>query len=69
MVTNHCISKGVDLDRKRYNEMFENLFSNLLVISILFALFVIIYCRVKNQTLLDVLRDIREFMRSDIENE
>jgi hypothetical protein len=49
--------------------MFENLFSNLLVISILFGLFVIIYCRVKNQTLLEVLRDIRDFMRSDIENE
>jgi hypothetical protein len=40
--------------------MANNLFSNLLVAFILLSLFVIIYCKVKNKTLLDVIREIRE---------
>ena len=38
----------------------NNLFGNLLVIFILFSIFVIIYCKVKNKTLLDVIRELRE---------
>jgi len=37
----------------------ENLFSNLLVVGVLTSLAVIIYCKIKNQSLLDVIREIR----------
>jgi len=46
----------------------ENLFSNLLVISILGSLAAIIYCRVTNRTLLDLFKEIKE-MFSPIEYE
>lgn len=38
----------------------ENLFQNLLVVFIFVILGVIIYCRVTHQTLLDLIREIRE---------
>jgi len=37
----------------------DNLFSNLLVLFIILALFVIIYCKVAGKSLLDVIKDIR----------
>lgn len=40
----------------------ENLLNYLIVIVVLLALAVIIYCKVKKQTLLDVIRDLREAM-------
>jgi len=40
----------------------ENLFNNLIVIFVLLALFIIVYCKIKNQTLLDIFRDLREAM-------
>lgn len=40
----------------------ENLFSNLLVIFILLALAIIIYCRVTGKTMLDVFRDIKKIV-------
>jgi len=38
----------------------ETLFSNLLVFFILFSLALIVYCKIKNQTIGDVLREIKE---------
>jgi len=38
----------------------QNLIDNLIVIFILFALFIIGYCKIKNQTLLDVLKQIKQ---------
>jgi len=38
----------------------ENLFNNLIVFFVLLSLFVIIYCRIKNQTLGDIFRELRE---------
>ena len=40
----------------------QNLLNNLIVIVVLIALFIIVYCRIKNQTLLDIIRDLREAM-------
>jgi len=37
----------------------ENLFDNLLVVGILGSLVLIIYCRMKNQSIQDVIREIR----------
>lgn len=37
----------------------SNLFDNLLVTGILGSLLVIIYCKIKDQSLLDVIRDIK----------
>lgn len=37
----------------------ENLFNNLIVVGILLALGLIIYCRVTNKTLTDVFQEIR----------
>jgi len=45
----------------------ENLFNNLLVSGILIGLLVIIYCKVRNQTLLDVIKDIKEGFASQDE--
>jgi len=36
----------------------QNLFQNLLVITILFSLFVIIYCKVKNITFIELFKDM-----------
>lgn len=38
----------------------ENLFSNLLVISILLALAVIVYCKIKDVSLGELIRQIKE---------
>jgi hypothetical protein len=37
----------------------ENLLNNLLVIGILFAIFIILYCKIRNKTIGDVFREIR----------
>jgi hypothetical protein len=37
----------------------NNLMDNLIVIFILVALFVIIYCKVTNKTLLDIIKEIK----------
>jgi|TARA_R100000750_G_C2338747_1_gene93253 hypothetical protein len=42
--------------------MFENLFDNLLVVFVLFSLFIMIYCKIKDQTLFEVLNEIKEFI-------
>jgi len=36
------------------------LFDNLLTIFILLSLFIIIYCKIANKTLVDIFREIRE---------
>ena len=36
----------------------NNLFSNLLVVIVLFALFAIVYCKVKNLTLTELYKEI-----------
>lgn len=41
----------------------ENLFSNLLVLLILFTLGIIVYCKVKNVTLMELIKDMREAFR------
>jgi len=41
----------------------ENLFSNLLVIFILLTLGIIAYCKIKNVTLVELIREIREGFR------
>jgi len=38
----------------------ENLFSNLLTVLILFGLTVLVYAKMANKTLVDIVRDIRE---------
>lgn len=38
----------------------ENLFSNLLVVGILLALFIIVYCKMKNITLPELIKEIKE---------
>jgi len=38
----------------------ENLFSNFLTFFILFALAVIIYCKVKKQTLMEIIKEYKE---------
>jgi len=38
----------------------ENLFSNLLVLAILLSLGIIIYCKVKNVTLVELIKSMRE---------
>jgi hypothetical protein len=43
----------------------ENLFNNLLVVGILFAVFTIIYCKVTNKTLRDMIMEIREGFKTD----
>ena len=37
----------------------ENLFNNLLVAGILGSLMVIVYCKIRNQSLRDLIQDIR----------
>jgi len=44
----------------------ENLFNNLLVIGILGSLIIIIYCRMKNKTLSEVIKEIREGLRAPL---
>ena len=38
----------------------EHLFDNLLVSGIILSLIIIIYCRIKNQSIGDILRELRE---------
>ena len=38
----------------------QNLMGNLLTLGIFLGLFIIIWCKIKNQTLLDVIRDVKE---------
>ena len=41
----------------------ENLFSNLLVVGILLIGFILIYCKIKDKTLLEVFEEIMEIIR------
>ena len=43
----------------------ENLFSNLLVLFILGALVVIVYCKVKNVTMGELFKELREAMADE----
>ncbi len=43
----------------------ENLFNNLIVVVVLGALALIVYCRVKKQTVGDVIKDIRDAFRNE----
>lgn len=45
----------------------ENLFQNLLTLSILSTLAIVVYCKIAKKTLGDFIRDIREGMASPIE--
>jgi len=45
----------------------DNLLNYIIVISILGALFVIIWCKVKGQTLPELISDIKEMMAPPIE--
>jgi hypothetical protein len=45
----------------------ENLFSNLLVISILLGLTIMIYCKIAKKTLTELIIEIREAFSSPIE--
>ena len=45
----------------------ENLFSNLLVVGILGGLLIIVYCKIRNQTLLDIIREVRQGFTEPIE--
>jgi hypothetical protein len=38
----------------------ENLLNNLIVIFVLLALAIIAYCKIRNKTLLDVIKEVRE---------
>jgi len=40
----------------------QNLFNNLLVIFILLTLAIIIYCKVRNRSLVDFFREVKEIM-------
>ena len=42
----------------------EELFSNLLTVTILFTLLVIVYAKMANKTLVEIIRDIREAFSS-----
>ena len=46
----------------------QNLLNNLIVVSILLALGVIIYCKVTNKSLLDVFKEVKAMM-NPVENE
>ena len=43
----------------------ENLFNNLIVVIVLGSLAGIVYCKVKKQTMGEVIKDIREGMSSE----
>ncbi len=43
----------------------ENLMSNLLTVGILVSLGIIVYCKIKNVTLGEVIRQIREGMQDE----
>lgn len=45
----------------------ENLFSNLLTVFILLILFIIIYCKMTNKTLTDIVREIRDIFKQEEE--
>ena len=47
----------------------ENLFSNLLVVGILSALAIMVYCRVTNTTLKELILSIREAMADPVDYE
>ena len=44
--------------------MFENLFDNLLVTGILVGLVILIYCRMKNKSITDVIKEFKEALAS-----
>ena len=58
----HYINKGKGLDLKGFKMQTwqQNFMNNLIVFLVLASLAIIIYCRVMNKTLLDVVREMRE---------
>jgi hypothetical protein len=46
----------------------ENLFNNLLVVGILGSLVIIIYCKVRNQSIMDLWREIRAGFAEPVED-
>lgn len=45
----------------------ENLFSNLLVVTVLGTLGLMIYCKVTGKTMIELIKDIREALSSPID--
>lgn len=43
----------------------QNLFSNLLVVGVLLALAIIIYCKVTNKTIGELIKDLRSVMKGE----
>ncbi len=43
----------------------NNLFSNLLVVSILLALALIVYCKIKNTTVIELIKEIKDATTPD----
>lgn len=43
----------------------ENLFNNLIVVIVLVSLGLIVYCRIKKQTIGEVIKDIRDGMKGE----
>lgn len=62
MDINPYTNKDKDSDQKNYEMGFgtENLFGNLLTAFILLALFIILYCKMTNKTLRDMIVEIKE---------
>jgi len=46
----------------------ENLFSNLLTVGVLGSLFIIVYCKIRNQTLYDIIREVRQGFTEPLES-
>ena len=40
----------------------QNLFNNLIVVVVLLGLFVIVYCRIKQRTMVELFKEIREII-------
>jgi len=47
----------------------ENLFNNLLVVTIFLTLGITTYCKIAKKTLPDLIRELRESMAEPLENE
>lgn len=62
MDTDLSTGRGMDIDQLNYEMAFgtENLFGNLLTAFILLALFIILYCKMTNKTLRDMIVEIKE---------
>ena len=47
------------------NEFMQNVANNFLALFILFSLFILAYCKWKDKTLGDLIRDIREALKGE----